>query len=316
MSSWNGVIVLSYHRIGDGAQADVYRTLWGATPEELDAQLRLIKRCSDVIAPPDLTKDLLATRGRRVLVTFDDGYRDLYEAAHPVLAANGVRAAMFLCSGFIDGKAVAWWDEIAWMLRHSEVSELPPGPWSSRPRLLSGPELEMTIEDAIRAYWSLDETHTGSYLEQLAQATGAGRRPPAGSDWITWSQARSLRAAGHEIGAHTVTHPVLSRVSPARQHEEIVGSMDRLEAETGERPRWLAYPVGTHGAISRISRQAVEQTGIELAFSNYGGHVSCRTFDPYDVRRISGESQTSPTLLTATLTAPQIFARPGVRVPG
>ena len=133
---WDGVVILSYHRIGDASESDLYRTLWGATPEELDAQLRRIKRWSEIIAPQDFNQALLATPGRRVMVTFDDGYRDLYELALPVLEANAVRAAMFLCSGFIDGKATAWWDEIAWMLRHSKTAELASGPWSSHPRLL------------------------------------------------------------------------------------------------------------------------------------------------------------------------------------
>lgn len=313
---WHGLIVLSYHRVGDGSRSDLYRALWGATPEQLDAQLRRIKRSSDVIAPQEFSRDLLATPGRRVMVTFDDGYRDLYEAAHPVLTANGIRAAMFLCSGFIDRKAQPWWDEIAWMLRHSNVAELAPGPWSSRKRLLSGAALELTIEDAIRAYWRLDETNTRQYLGQLAHATGAGRRPPDDHDWITWDMARSLKASGHMIGAHTVSHPVLSQVSPARQREEIAGSVDRIAAEIGERPRWLAYPVGTYDAVSRIDHQIVEQTGIELAFSNYGGHITSQSFVPYDVRRISAESRHSPALLEATLTLPQLFARPGVRQPG
>jgi peptidoglycan/xylan/chitin deacetylase (PgdA/CDA1 family) len=122
--------------------------------------------------------------------------------------------------------------------------------------------------------------------------------------------ARSLKAAGHMIGAHTVTHPILSQLPPARQHDEIAESMDRIEAEIGERPRWLAYPVGTRGATSRISRRVVEDTGIELAFSNYGGHVSGGSFAPYDVRRIPAEAQRSPSILAATAALPYLFARP------
>ncbi len=125
---WRGAVALTYHRIGDGSSSDLYPGVWSATADALDRQLQLIKRHFDLLDPHRLTPELLARRGRSVIVTFDDGYRDLYEVAKPVLEANGVRAVMFLCSGFIDGQATAWWDEIAWMLRRSTGDELPRAP--------------------------------------------------------------------------------------------------------------------------------------------------------------------------------------------
>jgi peptidoglycan/xylan/chitin deacetylase (PgdA/CDA1 family) len=307
---WRGVVALTYHRIGDGSSSDLYPGVWSATADGLDRQLKLIKRHFDLIDPHRLTPELLAMRGRGVIVTFDDGYRDVYEVARPVLDANGVRAVMFLCSGFIDGVATAWWDEIAWMLRRSTVDELAPGPWSDSPLALRDERLPEVIDVVTGAYWALEDGAGEPFLERLGQATGAGRRPPAPDDWITWEMARALKSAGHVIGGHTVTHPILSRSPPVRQREEIVRSLDRIEAETGERPRLFAYPVGTRAAINESARQSARDAGIELAFSNYRGHVTARNFSAFDVRRIPAEILRVRSILSATLALPQVFARP------
>jgi peptidoglycan/xylan/chitin deacetylase (PgdA/CDA1 family) len=319
---WRGAVVLSYHRIGDASSSDTNRGLWTATAASLDRQLRFLRRHFEIIDPEQLLRpELLAGRGRRVLVSFDDGYRDLYEAAYPVLQANGVRATMFLCSGFIDGLASAWWDEIAWMLREGalrqgaprqgEPPELTPGPWSKHALALDEAGIERTIDLVTRRYWELPPDGAAEMVEELASVTGAGRRPAgaASADWITWEMAREMREAGHQIGAHTVTHPILARLSHERQREEIAASVDRIEAELGERPRWFAYPVGVRSAFDEGSRTAAVEAGIELAFSNYGGRVTRFNFLAHDVRRVSVETLRTQTLFSATLALPSLFAR-------
>jgi peptidoglycan/xylan/chitin deacetylase (PgdA/CDA1 family) len=307
---WQGAIVLSYHRIGDAAQSDLNRSLW--TPaSRLDAHLRFLRQWFDIVSPDQLRPELLSRFGRRVVVTFDDGYRDLYEAAYPVLEANGVRATMFLCAGFLDRAATAWWDEIAWMVRHRTVDVLRAGPWSAQPIATASETLEHVIDRITRAYWTCEASATDAFLEALATATGAGRRPPAqaADDWITWEMAREMRTAGHLIGAHTVTHPVLARMAPAAQKQEIEGSLERLEARLGERPRLFAYPVGGAEAFTEETKRALIDAGIELAFSNYGGRVTRKTFSPLDVRRTSAETLRTPELLSSMLALPAVFGR-------
>ena len=129
-------------------------------------------------------------------------------------------------------------------------------------------------------------------------------------DWITWDMARELKAGGQAIGAHTVTHPVLSRLPRAQQLAEITGSLDRIEAELGERPRWLAYPVGTRSAFTAATVDCAREAGIALAFSNYDGHVRPGPPAPLDIRRVSVGSLHAPEFFAATLLLPQLFARP------
>jgi peptidoglycan/xylan/chitin deacetylase (PgdA/CDA1 family) len=309
LPSWRGALILSYHRIGERSRSDLYRGLFSATPEGLDRHLQLLKRHFDVVAPDQLDEHLLATGGRHVIVTFDDGYRDLYELAHPVLQANNVRALMFLCTGFIDGHASAWWDEIGWMLRHTPLSQLPPGPWSRRPLPLIGANVEFAIDLLTRAYWELEPPQASEFLSLLASVTSSGRRPTNTEDWITWDMAWKLKAAGHEIGAHTESHPVLSRLPRAQQLEEIVASRDRIEAVLGDCPRWLAYPVGAKEAFDTTTLEVAREAGVELAFSNYGGRVTKASFKALDIQRVPVESMRTFDLFSATMALPQVLAQ-------
>ncbi|MEY3479773.1 MAG: hypothetical protein RIQ71_548 [Verrucomicrobiota bacterium] len=76
------------------------------------------------------------------------------------------------------------------------------------------------------------------------------------------SQVREWMAAGHEIGAHTRTHPELSRISIEEAREEIAGSKKSLEDRFGVPIRHFCYPYGDY---SPAVRDLVEEAGYETA---------------------------------------------------
>jgi peptidoglycan/xylan/chitin deacetylase (PgdA/CDA1 family) len=312
VGGWHGTLVLNYHRIGVAADASVDRALWSASDGQLERQLRFLARNFELIGPDELLAGDPAPRARRVLVTFDDGYRDLYTHAFPVLEATGVRATLFLCTGFIDGRASGWWDEIAWMLRSSQAPALRPGRWSPEALSLSPAEITASIKRVNCAYRTLGPGATEDFLRALGSATGAGRRPAQPADWITWDMAREMHAAGHAIGAHSISHSLLSRLPAARQREEISGSLDRIEAEIGERTRWFSYPVGVPGAFTAQTVACVREAGVELAFSQYGGYVAGK-LRPLDVPRTGVAPTLDGVRFAALLVAPQLAARRAAR---
>lgn len=102
VARWTGVVGLNYHRIGDGRRSVFDRGLWSATPEDFDVQVGYLKKNFDVVSPTDLAHVADTRRGRHVIITFDDGYRDNYTAAFPVLRAHHVAATFFIATGYID----------------------------------------------------------------------------------------------------------------------------------------------------------------------------------------------------------------------
>ena len=79
---------------------------------------------------------------------------------------------------------------------------------------------------------------------------------------LSWEQIRDLAAAGIEIGAHTQTHPCLSRISSERLHDEIAGSKRRLETMLGAEVLSFCYPNGTPDDLNDEVKRVVREAGI------------------------------------------------------
>jgi peptidoglycan/xylan/chitin deacetylase (PgdA/CDA1 family) len=305
---WSGVLALSYHRIGEGGSSPYDRNAWSASADVLDAHLRLIARHLEVIGPGDLPEAVRLGRRRYVMLTFDDGYRDSFDVALPVLRSHGVTATFFPITGFVDHPRVPWWDEIAWMVRMSTRGSVESGPWSPQPITYDEPDRELAVRALLARYKALPGEQTEPFLEWLADATGSGRHSGdgAGELWLSWEMIRELHRAGMTIGGHTVNHPVLTSLSPEEQRAEIVGCRRRVEAEVGERMTVFAYPAGD---FDEVTRSCLTDEGVEFAFGHAGGYRPFGSWDPHDIRRTSISPRIDLRRLRGTLALPRLFAR-------
>src|SRR5829696_470938 len=84
IGAWRGPLVLTFHRVGDPRGSPLDPAPFSATAEEFEAHVAHLADATDAVGLDDVPR---ALRARRVLVTFDDGYRDAYEVAFPILRA-------------------------------------------------------------------------------------------------------------------------------------------------------------------------------------------------------------------------------------
>lgn len=310
--AWRGLIVLNFHRIGDPATTEFDAGVFSATQMQFAAQLRALARHCDVIGLKDLDRALLDRRGRYALITFDDGYRDNYELAFPVLREARLPAVFFLTTGFLDDGLIAWWDEIAWMVRRSPLTSLAADRWLDAPLEFAAPDRERAVQKLLQVYKRLPGDRTASFLQELSVATGSGRCPPdtVRTLWMTWDMVREMRAAGMDIGGHTVTHPILARLPEDQQLWEVTASQRRIEAELGEPIEAFSYPVGAPDCFNAGTRRSLERAGCRWGFSFYGGYHSAGRYDPFDLPRYPIDPVVTPNRLAALLTWPQLFAQP------
>jgi peptidoglycan/xylan/chitin deacetylase (PgdA/CDA1 family) len=264
-----GVMVLNYHRIGDRLRCEYDRDLFSASEEQFGYQLSYIKRHFPVILPHELA-DLMRKKKRlkrlHVMMTFDDGYLDNYTVAFKLLKQLDMRAAFYLVSTFVGTAHIPWWDEISYLVRRSPQSSL-----SVRSMTfdLQG-DRDAAIGKIEQAYKALDREESAAFLQDLRTAVqvdlqGEGRR------FIDWSEAREMAAAGMEIGAHTHTHPILSKLTPGDQQEELLRPKAIIEQNMGRPIESLAYPNGSRGDFTGETQRFAVQAGYRTAFSFYGG---------------------------------------------
>jgi hypothetical protein len=197
------------------------------------------------------------------------------------------------------------------MVRTSGNERLELGAWITEPIVFDEPTRELAIQLLLKTYKSLPSQSAGEFLDAVAAATGAGRRPPSGhSTWMSWDMVREMRAAGMVIGGHTVNHPVLARMPKEQQREEIFGCARRLETELGEPMRYFSYPVGGPTAFNADTRECLASAGVEFAFSYGTGYTRFADWDDFDIHRVAIEPHIEVDWFRAIVTIPQLFARP------
>lgn len=303
-----GVLVLNYHRIGDGSSSPYDRELWSASAEGFDAQLAFLSRQCDVISPHEIEDAFSERSGRYALITFDDGYLDNFEIAYPILRARGVPATFFIATGFIDQPALPWWDEIAWLLRSTDHDRLALQPWFPSDFLLEA-DRSGVIGELLGKYKSLPSVEADLMLQALREQMDNQRPDRTPGLWMDWDMIREMDRNGMTIGGHTMHHPVLSRLTPEQQKTEIDGCAQRLLAETGKRMEYFAYPVGKPWAFDASTEASLESAGVRRAFSYYGG-LAQSSSPRFDTPRVAVEPYIGLDDMKAMAWLPQVFCRP------
>lgn len=315
-SHWSGLLTLNYHRIGQAGNAPFDHGLWSADAETFDWQVGQFRQNLRIVVPEQLPALIEAGRGRYGMITFDDGYRDNYEVAFPILKSHGVRAVFFVATGYIDAPRVPWWDEIAWLVRTSERAriEMPDG--CEGELQFDAPIRAQAVATLLRHYKRLPPARTEPFLDALAAACGRPRCPPElGRDmWMTWDMLREMRDAGMVIGAHTVTHPVLANLEPERQRWEILESCHRLQSELGRPAEVFSYPLGGLHRFNEATLACLRDSHIRYAASYYGGYRRFDDWQDYDIRRVAIESDLSRDDFRCLIGMPSLFARQEVAV--
>ena len=226
---------------------------------------------------------------RAACITFDDGYADNYHVALPVLQRHGLKATFFIASGFLNGGRM-WNDTIIESIR---ASTLPVLDLSS---IGLGRYVLSSIDDKRAAIGSLinhvkyrpveDRIAVTEQMAYLAQV-----QPPHDL-MMTSQEVKSLRHAGMQIGAHTVSHPILARLTDEQAREEIQGSKHFLEQMLGERVGLFAYPNGKPGEdYTPQTVDVVRSLGFDAAVSTRWG-ASAVGDDLFQIRRFTPWDQT------------------------
>lgn len=247
--------VLAYHRI-----LPEHDALLSAEPsaEGFEHRMRWVKANFDVLPLSEAAHALRENRlpKRALSITFDDGYADNYKIALPILLRLGLPATFFVASGFLDGGCM-FNDVVIEALRCAGGAELDLDDLGLGRHPLGDPAQRASAIDRIlvRLKYFEPERRRRAALEV---AERAGSRVPADL-MMTSEQVRSLHAAGMEIGAHTVTHPILAEIPLGRARHEMAASRARLEQIIGAPVRLFAYPNGSprrdyhaeHAALAR-----------------------------------------------------------------
>ena len=285
--------IVNYHRIDDPQRQgfDSFKPNVSATPEDFNLQMDYLSKWFNVVSLKDVVNWLDGHRdlpSYAALITFDDGYLDNYTAAYPILRQHNFPALIFLTTEHINTDAPFYWDMAAYCFHHTESNCLsfPDGIkeyWSS-------PEqLDQVSRKWVEVMKTLPHLEKQVHVQRLPELLGVS--VPAGffqKLMMNWDQVRELQKAGIEFGAHTMHHPILTRISLEQVRQEVEGSKSRIEKELGKSILSFAYPNGQRADLNEPIEQIVANSGIRAAFTLLNGPSSLGEVkqNPYAIRRI------------------------------
>jgi peptidoglycan/xylan/chitin deacetylase (PgdA/CDA1 family) len=206
---------------------------------------------------------------RAAAITFDDGYADNYTQALPILRRHGMSATFFVATGFLDGGRM-WNDTIIEAIRRSprESIDLSAIGLPTFP-IASLAERRAAIDQCIKALKYRPLAQRAADAELVASAAQA---VPPEDLMMTSSQVQALHKSGMQIGAHTVSHPILTRLTADDARKEIAGSRATLEALLDAPVKSFAYPNGKAGDDYSDEHAAlVRDVGFAYALSTNPG---------------------------------------------
>lgn len=282
--------ILIFHRVL--AQPD---PLFPETPsaESFEERMRWIASWFNVLPLGQAVEKLYdgTIPSRALAITFDDGYADNEELAAPILRRLGLSATFFVATSFLRGGCM-WNDQVIEAIRACRHERLNLGGIGLEAcPLTTVLERRQAIEAILTRIKHLDQGQRQKVANAIVAAAGGNPLPAL---MMTHDQVRSLRALGMELGAHTVTHPILARLAPDAAFEEMRRGKLELEQIVGEPMQLFAYPNGVPSqdygqAHVRMARDCGFSASVSTAWgaaSRHSDRHQLPRFTPWDHTRL------------------------------
>lgn len=260
------LLILTYHRV-----VPLSDPLLPAEPDatRFAAHMDILGTYCRVLPLPEAVRRLRSGElpAGAAAITFDDGYANNLDVALPILEARGMTATIFIAVDAIR-RGIMWNDLAIEAVRAAErVVDtldlgLPPIDLATTAR----PAAVDLLLDKLK-YLPLERRWA---LASEIYRVNAGAAAPR--LMLQEAQIGAIAHRGHDLGAHTMNHPILRELAPEEAEREIRDSGRWLEQVTGRVPRSFAYPNGRPLRDYDASHAAmVQAAGFELAVSTAWG---------------------------------------------
>jgi len=255
------LLVLCYHSVVSDDSPVNTRTNIAVSQNEFEKQIALIRKRWNPVSLADVESACFGKRSLpdySVLVTFDDGFRNNYTLAAPILKKHEVSAIVFLTTGLIGNTELLWPQEV-------------------KERMIDGTsknkDREVAAEKAVAECKEMSYEDRVVYLEELRKSTTLNLEVPWKKElyeFMSWEEVRQIRKFGVELGGHTVSHPILSSLSLEKLRDELRFCKEKIESELGEKCFSFAYPNGRKVDFNDTVIEEAKQMGVRVAFNLYG----------------------------------------------
>lgn len=230
-----------------------------------------------------------AVKDNPVLLSFDDGYSDIYHQVFPLLKERNITATFFIPTRRLMDRVLETWEQVAFCVHHSpdKTFQVDFQKWKASGDLGEGKR--KAVRDLCRIAVEMFGGSEKEFLCYLAECLHS--RLPSweemDSQIITEDQIREMQEGGMTFGSHSHRHAVLAKLHGSELREELSLSKEILEGVLHSRIDSLSYPHGKRGDhYNEETMETAKLAGFSLGLNYMNGLVDLRSPNPFDINRI------------------------------
>lgn len=305
-------VILMYHRVVDNPETEHDNTELGlfVSTDTFEKQIAYLSRKYNVIPLAQLVNALIVGEtlpSRSIAITFDDGWRDNFTHAYPLLKKYKTPATIFLTTDFIGTDKVMWFQQVGLIMGSEKLSaeqlieilrseidktKSPIPEWlSNKSRAI---EIVSDLSLFLQELKLIDLSITESIIKRMKTEAGFSSDEWKDNSWImSWSDARAMKPEIIQYGSHGESHQIMNGLSTNALARELAQSRAILEKELSRPIEILAYP---NGDYNNSVLQQVKSAGYSAALATIGMGEKQTRPNLFAIRRIGiGEGiSTSP----------------------
>ena len=297
----NKAVILMYHRVLDKDEISTSYSQNGivVSKESFAAQMQYLNTHFNMISLTDVIqkiKNEIPFVSKSCLVTFDDGWKDNFQNAYPILKSNKVPAAIFLTTDFIGTNKQFWQEKLTKSLtdlhRHSLEDKDFREKAIDKLNIDGISEIILALPDEryekISKFVSIQKNKNKSDIENIIKEIESLFEPDAsvddigGSVFLDWSDIKSMSGNGIEFGSHGKSHTILIS-KDVDLDSELSYSKSVVESQLNTPVKSFSYP---NGDYNKKIAERVRQCGYHIAFSTEHGFVT-HLDNPFTLKRIN-----------------------------
>ncbi|KYK27621.1 hypothetical protein AYK20_02520 [Thermoplasmatales archaeon SG8-52-1] len=259
------VAILCYHRVGNT------KDRWAIDTTDIidfEKEMRYLSKTHKILSLEEMARIIKGNKNlpkRGVVVTFDDGYKDNYTNAFPILKKYNIPATIFLTTGNIDNGKLFWWDKLEYILSNTKIKSFDLGEFGSIFPPSNKNKLKTLDEITIR-FTKIPEDKKNDLIDKLVKNSDVDFPKNLGKDIImSWDEVKQMDEGGINFGAHTVTHPILTKIPLNQAKKEIINSKRDIEKRLNKPVNIFSYPNGHADDYNQDIKTILKENGFICA---------------------------------------------------
>lgn len=269
-----GIIFMLHHVTPEPPRSFEPNRILKVTPQFLESVIEQVRQSGFDIVSLDDVKTRLAGEAKKpfAVFTLDDGYKDNRDFAYPIFKRHDAPFAIYVPAAYADGNGDLWWLTLERAL--ARLSAIDFGTESNRRQYSLKTDAEKnTAFHAI--YWQLrqmPEREARAAVSTICRQAGIDTATLCRDLVMNWDEIRELaKDPLVTIGAHTVNHLAVAKLSDAEARREIADSIKRIESELQRPCRHFSYPYGDNTSAGERDFKIASDLGLETAVTTRKG---------------------------------------------